>query len=164
MLVRLPPADNPSLILSGHSSTSFFSATYLAIYITIRLANCQQTTGAISIFRSLKPFYLFGLITLAFWISLTRIVDSFHHPMDVVTGALTGIIFAVITILFTNNTHSLKREEVKEDMTENVENATHPAGSVEKDTKIKFKDVAQSFMSTEPDCKDVLHTVKQASV
>ena len=30
--------------------------------------------------------------------------------------------------------------------------------------KSEFKNVAKSVTSTEPDCKDVLHTVKQASV
>ncbi len=52
--------------------------------------------------RSLKiarPFVQFGLIILAFWISLTRISDYFHHPMDVVTGALVGVLFACVTLV-----------------------------------------------------------------
>jgi len=39
------------------------------------------------------------MISLAFWISLTRISDYYHHPYDVVTGALVGIMFASSTLL-----------------------------------------------------------------
>jgi membrane-associated phospholipid phosphatase len=39
------------------------------------------------------------MLSLAFWVSLTRISDYFHHPYDVVTGALVGIVFAVTTML-----------------------------------------------------------------
>ena len=57
------------------------------------------------------------MISLAFWISLTRYVfykllliltnvlfsprisDYYHHPYDVVTGALVGIVFASSTLL-----------------------------------------------------------------
>ena len=46
----------------------------------------------------LRPFIQFGMVTLAFWISLTRISDYFHHPFDVVTGAVVGIAFACVTL------------------------------------------------------------------
>ena len=48
--------------------------------------------------KILRPFIQFAIIILAFWISLTRISDYFHHPFDVVTGALVGISFALITL------------------------------------------------------------------
>lgn len=48
--------------------------------------------------KILRPFIQFAIIILAFWISLTRISDYFHHPFDVVTGALVGITFALITL------------------------------------------------------------------
>ena len=37
---------------------------------------------------------------MAFFISLTRITDYKHHPTDVVTGALIGVIYALILIVF----------------------------------------------------------------
>ena len=45
-----------------------------------------------------KPFLQVALFTLAFWISLTRISDYFHHPTDVVTGSMVGIIFATAIV------------------------------------------------------------------
>ena len=39
------------------------------------------------------------MVTLAFWISLTRISNYFHHPYDIVTGAVVGITFALITLV-----------------------------------------------------------------
>jgi len=90
--------------LSGHSSFSFFCATFLVVYLQSRLANFPRSDiFFINItFRTLKvarPFIQFALIILAFWISLTRISDYFHHPYDVATGALVGIIFACVTLV-----------------------------------------------------------------
>jgi phosphatidate phosphatase len=91
--------------LSGHSSFSFYCAMFVIVYLQARLtnfpANCTSTPVRI-MYRTLKvlrPFIQFSLIILAFWISLTRISDYFHHPMDVATGALVGIVFAVITLI-----------------------------------------------------------------
>jgi len=90
--------------LSGHSSFSFYCATYLVVYLQARLTNFPNTTRHVvrSLYRILKifkPFLQFGMITLALWISLTRISDYFHHPYDVITGAGVGIAFAVITLI-----------------------------------------------------------------
>jgi len=89
--------------LSGHSSFSFFCATFLIIYLQARLANFPHVENMFirAIYRTLKilrPFIQFAMITLAFWISLTRISNYFHHPYDVITGALVGISFALITL------------------------------------------------------------------
>ena len=46
----------------------------------------------------MRPYLQFAMIILSFWVSLTRISDYFHHPMDVVAGALVGVIFALITL------------------------------------------------------------------
>ncbi len=54
------------------------------------------------VFRGLKilrPFLQFGIFTLAFYVSLTRISDYKHHPGDVVAGALVGVFFASINLL-----------------------------------------------------------------
>jgi len=89
--------------LSGHSSFSFYCGMFLIVYLQARLSNlpaCSYTPVRIAC-RSLKilrPFIQFAIIILAFWISLTRISDYFHHPFDVVTGALVGISFALITL------------------------------------------------------------------
>ena len=106
--------------LSGHSSFSFYCGMFLIIYLQARLNNmpyientsiriCYRSNikGSLYIifhnnsFRVLKvmrPFLQFAMIILSFWVSLTRISDYFHHPMDVVTGALVGVLFALITL------------------------------------------------------------------
>ena len=38
---------------------------------------------------------------LAIFVSLTRIVDHFHHPWDVLMGSTSGIVFATIMLIFT---------------------------------------------------------------
>lgn len=91
--------------LSGHASFSFYCATYLIVYLQARLTNFPTDTPSrvvltiywlIKVFR---PFLQFGMFSLAFWISLTRISDYFHHPYDVVTGSLVGIGFGATTLL-----------------------------------------------------------------
>lgn len=54
-------------------------------------SECAFTTNFVelNICRVLKisrPFIQFSLLILAFWISLTRISDYFHHPLDVAVG------------------------------------------------------------------------------
>ena len=39
------------------------------------------------------------MIILSFWVSLTRISDYFHHPLDVIMGAIVGMTFAIITLI-----------------------------------------------------------------
>lgn len=96
--------------LSGHSSFSFYCATFLIVYLQARLSNFPKQNPAGDKFprwlkviyrftKALRPFIQFGMLVLAFWIALTRISDYFHHPMDVVTGALVGVLFACITLI-----------------------------------------------------------------
>ena len=49
--------------------------------------------------KVLRPFLQFSMIILSFWVSLTRISDYFHHPLDVIMGAIVGIAFAIITLV-----------------------------------------------------------------
>jgi putative effector of murein hydrolase len=76
------------------------------VYLQARLTNFPQVDNMCirtfyRIIKVLRPFIQFSMVTLAFWISLTRISNYFHHPYDVVTGALVGIVFACITLLVT---------------------------------------------------------------
>ena len=61
------------------------------------------------------------MIILAFWISLTRISDYFHHPMDVLTGAIVGIGFAGMTLLVIADVFNRKSSFWKTIMTEDSE-------------------------------------------
>jgi len=89
--------------LSGHSSFSFYCGMFLIIYLQARLNNMpyiERTSVRICyrVLKVIRPFLQFAMIILSFWVSLTRISDYFHHPMDVVAGALVGVIFALITL------------------------------------------------------------------
>ena len=96
--------------MSGHSSFSFYCAAFLIIYLHSRLSyetpfgsqKQKEGTECHRIFlrglRVLKPFLQFMLFILAFWIALTRIKDYRHHPMDVVTGTIVGIVFSGLVL------------------------------------------------------------------
>ena len=107
---------------SGHSSFSFFCATFLIVFLQARLSgrtkldqyrsNCSTDRniqlGNVSrvwriSFRGLRimrPFLQFGAFMLAFYICLTRIMDYKHHPTDVLAGAIVGVVFAIIFLRF----------------------------------------------------------------
>ena len=95
--------------MSGHSSFSFYCATFLILYLHARLRSINNWNPQRSsslywvkyIFRGLKilrPFLQFGIFSLAFYICLTRITDYKHHPGDVLMGAAVGIFFAILIL------------------------------------------------------------------
>ena len=57
------------------------------------------------IVRTVKPYVQFAVLILAFWITLTRVKDFFHHPLDVVMGSLVGITGAVAMIHISGLAH-----------------------------------------------------------
>ena len=70
--------------MSGHASFSFYCATFLIMYLRNR-----------QLWSKITPFIQVLLFLLATWISFTRISDYYHHPFDVICGALTGVVFTV---------------------------------------------------------------------
>ena len=70
--------------ISGHTSFSFYCATFLIMY----MKNSQ-------LWSKVTPFIQILLFVLATWISFTRISDYYHYPFDVICGALTGEGFVV---------------------------------------------------------------------
>jgi len=96
--------------MSGHSSFSFYCATYLILYLHFRLNHVMETesdllNGIRLITRTVKPYIQFAVLVLAFWITLTRVKDYYHHPLDVTIGALVGITGAVATIHISGLAH-----------------------------------------------------------
>ena len=94
--------------LSGHSAFSFYAGLFLIIYLQARLNNFPIIDNICisrfsKAFKILRPFIQFGLIILSLWISLTRISDYYHHPLDVATGAVVGSIFAILTLVTIGN-------------------------------------------------------------
>eukprot|EP00092_Neocalanus_flemingeri_P008740 GFUD01009413.1.p1 GENE.GFUD01009413.1~~GFUD01009413.1.p1 ORF type:complete len:369 (-),score=54.02 GFUD01009413.1:923-2029(-) len=119
--------------LSGHASFSFYCGMFLIVYLQARLTNFPRplSTPVRIIYRTfkvLRPFIQFAMIILSFWISLTRISNYFHHPMDVLTGACVGMSFAIITLMVIadvfNKRSSFWRTMVSQKSTESQENAS----------------------------------------
>ena len=73
--------------LSGHASYSFYFATFLIIYMSRITKNLKWV-------KKFIPIMQIFIFMLAFWISLTRIGDFYHHPFDVFCGAITGHVVA----------------------------------------------------------------------
>ena len=93
--------------MSGHSSFSFYCATFLVIYLQARLNKFPESSStfvncSVKLLKVLRPFVQFGISILAFWIALTRVSDYFHHPLDVVFGSVVGIGFGLATVLVAN--------------------------------------------------------------
>ena len=108
---------------SGHSSFSFYCATFLIVFLHGRLSakiqatkdgneelfstgrgTGEQANRCLRIcfrgFRVTRPFVQFGIFILAFYISLTRVSDYKHHPGDVMFGSFVGFLFALILLAF----------------------------------------------------------------
>ena len=73
--------------LSGHASFSFYFATFI-----IHFTNAH--TQYLKWGNKIVPFIQLFVIMLALWISLTRVSDFYHHPVDVFYGAIIGIAVA----------------------------------------------------------------------
>ena len=70
--------------LSGHASFSFYFAIFIILYT-------NDYTQHLKWRNNIVPLIQLLVILLAAWISLTRITDFYHHPIDVLFGAFTGI-------------------------------------------------------------------------
>ena len=105
---------------SGYTSTSFYSATFVASFMHKNLNH-----------KASLPLQL-GIFILASWISITRITDYKHHVQDIFFGALHGIIIAWFTKYKQNILEGKKvfKEEIRMNM------------SVDKTTKVKTSIVA----------------------
>lgn len=71
---------------SGHSSCSFYTSVYLVLYLQHKLRTRKT--------KEFKLILQFLLLLLAMGVSITRIQDHHHHGVDVISGALLGIIAA----------------------------------------------------------------------
>ncbi|XP_067654994.1 putative phosphatidate phosphatase [Haliotis asinina] len=72
---------------SGHASISFFGMTYFAVFLYARLPKSGP--------RLLKSFAMALVLSVAFYISLSRVFDYWHHPGDVLFGSLLGVSIAM---------------------------------------------------------------------
>lgn len=87
--------------LSGHTSFSFYCATFLIIYMNVK-------TKLVKWVSKIVPYSQMLLVVLATWIGLTRISDYYHHPIDVFCGAITGIVVGLSFHKNINTYHTQK--------------------------------------------------------
>lgn len=93
------PTVNPSELAesrrsfpSGHSSSTFYTMIFLILYIN-KFWN-KRETGLIG------QFFQVIFFGFAIFVALSRILDNMHHPTDVLSGTLLGIIVATFTFYY----------------------------------------------------------------
>jgi len=95
--------------MSGHAATMMFVAIYVSIILVQRLRKHLDTTMG----RVVVGLCIILLVDLAFFVGYTRISDYMHHPTDVITGYLFGIVVAVFVKLFIDRSKCLTKDEVE---------------------------------------------------
>ena len=88
--------------VSGHSSSSFYTAVYIVILTRAHAANSPWI---------MKILLQLSSILMAFWISLTRISDYMHHSEDVIMGAIIGTLCAFFMHRLPQNKVGAKTDE-----------------------------------------------------
>ncbi|KAF9883391.1 hypothetical protein FE257_003514 [Aspergillus nanangensis] len=73
---------------SGHSSSSFAGLFYLTLWLCGKL-HIMDNRGEVW-----KTFIIMTPCVAATLIAVTRIMDARHHPFDVITGSLLGVLCA----------------------------------------------------------------------
>ncbi|KAM7344606.1 wunen isoform 2-T2 [Cochliomyia hominivorax] len=73
---------------SGHSSFTFYTMVYLALYLQSRMT----WHGS----KLLRHFLQFALIMIAWYTALSRVSDYKHHWSDVLAGSAIGALVAVV--------------------------------------------------------------------
>ncbi|XP_073838893.1 lazaro [Musca autumnalis] len=79
---------------SAHSSLSFYAMLFLAFYLH------AIWRGGRGVNRVLRHLLQFLFLSLAWFISLSRVADYWHHWSDVMAGAVMGIIYATLTAIY----------------------------------------------------------------
>ncbi|XP_075215662.1 putative phosphatidate phosphatase isoform X2 [Lycorma delicatula] len=106
---------------SGHSSFSFYTMFYLAIYLQKNF-----TWGGSKL---LKPLLQFTVLSMAFCTALSRVSDNKHHWSDVLAGSLLGIIVALLVAYFISDLcekrFPLLRTQSDKDGKENTEGSSY---------------------------------------
>ncbi|CDJ60211.1 lipid phosphate phosphohydrolase 3, putative [Eimeria maxima] len=110
---------------SAHSSNSSCAMIYALIYLQYRLTRSyygslmpslrqRQRSGsraqwAWDTATALRPFIQAILLILCLFIALSRVMDYFHHPTDVLTGLFVGTVVAFYSAFYVSKLHLLGR-------------------------------------------------------
>uniref|UniRef100_A0A1B0AHS6 Phosphatidic acid phosphatase type 2/haloperoxidase domain-containing protein n=1 Tax=Glossina pallidipes TaxID=7398 RepID=A0A1B0AHS6_GLOPL len=86
---------------SGHSSFSFFTMVYLAMYLQSRMT----WQGS----KLLRHFLQFCFIMVAWYTALSRVSDYKHHWSDVLAGTVIGSLLAIVVANYVSDLFSNKK-------------------------------------------------------
>lgn len=82
--------------VSGHSSMAWQSAIFCVLYIQSQMRNWNPSSHQILFI----PLAQLLIIILAYFTSLTRVKDYWHHPGDVIAGGLIGATVQTINCIY----------------------------------------------------------------
>ncbi|EDV97179.1 putative phosphatidate phosphatase [Drosophila grimshawi] len=88
---------------SAHSSLSFYSMCLLAFYLH---SVWHHGRGCVRVMRHITQFLL---LMAAWYVSLSRVADYWHHWSDVLAGAVLGVVYATITAIYVGDLLHLRR-------------------------------------------------------
>ncbi|CDI84467.1 lipid phosphate phosphohydrolase 3, putative [Eimeria acervulina] len=110
---------------SAHSSNSSCAMIYTLIYLQYRLSTSycgplisslrqrqrsnSKAKWAWDAATALRPFMQAVLLILCLFIALSRVMDFFHHPTDVLTGLFVGTVIAFYSAFYVSKLHLLGR-------------------------------------------------------
>lgn len=84
---------------SGHAAIAFYSMLYLIYYANSAIPVIGRFKSINRKQRKLSPLLVHSayvlMISLAVFISLTRVSDYHHHPTDVLSGIIIGVVVAL---------------------------------------------------------------------
>lgn len=89
---------------SGHSSFTFYTMVYIALYLQARMTYKGSTL--------LRHFLQFLFIMIAWYTGLSRISDYKHHWSDVLAGSVLGTVVAIIMAIFVSDLFQGKDAEL----------------------------------------------------
>lgn len=103
---------------SAHSSLSFYAMLFLAFYLH------AIWRGGRGINRVLRHLLQFLFLSMAWFISLSRVADYWHHWSDVMAGAVMGVIYATLTAVYVG-----RFLQINPNTTNKMDNATNSSHS-----------------------------------
>ncbi len=90
---------------SGHSSTSFYTAIFLILYL-----NHMWKRRSCSLLLHMGQVFIF---CAAFYVAMTRITDNKHHVTDVFAGSGIGILIGALTSYYSFQFYKRSELEIR---------------------------------------------------
>lgn len=93
---------------SGHSALGVYFSIFLGWHLQQRLKFMHS--------KLLVPSIQTLFVLYAAYCCITRITDNFHHPHDVIFGAILGAMFSIYNCIFVTNNFTIQETDVEENV------------------------------------------------